>query len=140
MGRPLWLCLFLLGLCVCDGYRILAIFPHNGKSHVGVLHRITKSLAARGHQVDVVSHFPLKSPPPNYTDVVTLPSVGKPETLGFELFNSEKLFFQQNIDKMVSMCEYLGLPDLSELIRDQQRNPKYDVLLIQVRKLVAIFF
>lgn len=44
----------------CDGYRILGIFPLNGRSHMMMFEQLMKGLAKRGHQVDVVSTFPQK--------------------------------------------------------------------------------
>jgi glucuronosyltransferase len=62
----------LLVSCVLfvDSYRILGLFPHRGKSHADVFLPLTKALARRGHQVTSVSHFPLKTSLPDYTDVV----------------------------------------------------------------------
>ncbi|EFA02977.2 UDP-glycosyltransferase UGT5 isoform X3 [Tribolium castaneum] len=57
--------LFLL----VHSYKILALFPHPGKSHVDVFLPLTKALARKGHEVTVISHFPLKTPQINYTDV-----------------------------------------------------------------------
>ncbi|XP_063241503.1 UDP-glucosyltransferase 2-like [Bacillus rossius redtenbacheri] len=66
----------LLALVACaslaaetDGARILGVFHYNGKSHFMVFESLMKALAARGHQVDVLSHFPQKTPVPNYTDI-----------------------------------------------------------------------
>lgn len=49
--------------------RILALFPHVGKSHYDVFHPYLKKLASRGHEVVVVSHFPQENPLPNITDI-----------------------------------------------------------------------
>jgi hypothetical protein len=45
--------------------KILALFPYIGKSHFDVLEPFVKELAARGHQVVVLSHFPQKYPVAN---------------------------------------------------------------------------
>lgn len=52
-----------------DCLKILALFPYGGKSHVDVFLPLTKALAVKGHQVTVISHFPLKTPMANYTDI-----------------------------------------------------------------------
>lgn len=49
--------------------RILGIFPGPTKSHFVMFKTIMKGLAARGHEVDVVSHFPLEEPLPRYNDL-----------------------------------------------------------------------
>jgi glucuronosyltransferase len=63
MGRR-WVC-FLLVFMLCadfrgDGARILGIFPSASPSHHIVFQVIMKALAARGHQVTVISTDPLK--------------------------------------------------------------------------------
>ncbi|KAJ9574470.1 hypothetical protein L9F63_008358, partial [Diploptera punctata] len=49
--------------------RILGLFPYTGKSHFQVSGALMEGLARRGHQVVVLSHFPMKHPPPNYIDI-----------------------------------------------------------------------
>nr|CAD7412602.1 unnamed protein product [Timema poppensis] len=57
----------LVGVTSCA--RILAIFPHIGKSHFDVFQPYLKQLSLRGHHVVVMSHFPQRSPSANYTDI-----------------------------------------------------------------------
>lgn len=70
MGRLLagilLVCLFRGG---SSGARILGIFPHVARSHFVMSELLMKGLAARGHQVVVISHFPQKTRVPNYTDI-----------------------------------------------------------------------
>jgi glucuronosyltransferase len=66
-------------------YDILALFPHPWKSHVDVFLPLTKALAEKGHRVTVVSHFPLKSPVDNYTDV----RLGDESTSFIEVFSMD---------------------------------------------------
>ncbi|XP_059470072.1 UDP-glucosyltransferase 2-like [Neocloeon triangulifer] len=63
--------LFILAtlLTISDGARILAFLPLPGKSHSIVFTSLTQALAAKGHQLVVVSAFPLAKPPANYTDI-----------------------------------------------------------------------
>ena len=49
--------------------KILALFPYVGKSHHDVYAPYLKKLAARGHDVVVVSHFPQEQPVSNITDI-----------------------------------------------------------------------
>lgn len=60
---------FFAFLLTCEAYKILGLFPHPGKSHFDVFRPLLKELAGRGHQVTVVSHFPLEKPVENYTDI-----------------------------------------------------------------------
>jgi glucuronosyltransferase len=59
----------LLCIQVVTCSRILALFPHVGKSHHEVYAPYLKKLAARGHEVVVVSHFPQENPLSNMTDI-----------------------------------------------------------------------
>ncbi|XP_052132382.1 UDP-glycosyltransferase UGT5-like [Frankliniella occidentalis] len=62
-----------------DAARILAVFPHTGKTHFLVFEPLLKELAARGHEMVVVSHFPQKvRPSATWTDISlegTLPNL-----------------------------------------------------------------
>lgn len=62
--------LFILtSIRLSTSYSVLGVFPHLGKSHIDVFQPLMKSLAERGHQVTVISHFPLIEPIPNYKDI-----------------------------------------------------------------------
>lgn len=47
-------------------YKILGLFPHPGKSHFDVFAPLMGALAGRGHEVTLVSHFPLDKSVKNY--------------------------------------------------------------------------
>ncbi|XP_050522868.1 uncharacterized protein LOC126895255 [Daktulosphaira vitifoliae] len=61
-------CLVYYSICI-NGANILGVFPLNGYSHWTVSESIMKALAARGHNVTVISPFPQKSSVFNYTDI-----------------------------------------------------------------------
>ncbi|XP_067012865.2 UDP-glycosyltransferase UGT5 [Anabrus simplex] len=73
MWPPVTLLPLLLLLCttldVTSSARILGLFPHFGKSHFDFFEPLMKTLARRGHEVVVVSHFPQTKPLANYTDI-----------------------------------------------------------------------
>lgn len=50
--------------------QILGLFPHPGASHFRSAHAILLGLAKAGHNVTVVSHYPDRSAPNNYEDLV----------------------------------------------------------------------
>lgn len=52
-----------------SAYEILCLFPHVAKSHFLMAEALMKGLAARGHNVTMISHFPQKDPIPNYRDI-----------------------------------------------------------------------
>ncbi|XP_049831240.1 UDP-glucosyltransferase 2-like isoform X1 [Schistocerca gregaria] len=72
--NPTLLCLALV-LLLCpvgapvEGARILVALPLRAVSHFRLLQPLLRTLAARGHQLTVISHFPQQPPPPNYTDI-----------------------------------------------------------------------
>ncbi|KAL3266348.1 hypothetical protein HHI36_010526 [Cryptolaemus montrouzieri] len=51
--------LFLSCLTLSVGYNILAIFPHDGISHLEVFAPIVRNLVSRGHNLTVISHHSL---------------------------------------------------------------------------------
>ncbi|KAF2881521.1 hypothetical protein ILUMI_24655 [Ignelater luminosus] len=52
-----------------NGYKILGLFPHPGKSHFDAFRPLLKALAEKGHEVTVISYFPQKNPMKNYKDI-----------------------------------------------------------------------
>ncbi|CAB3377025.1 Hypothetical predicted protein [Cloeon dipterum] len=62
-------------LASVNGARILGLFPYPSRSHLNVYSTLTKALAARGHELVVVSAYPLAKPPANYTDIDSMPAV-----------------------------------------------------------------
>lgn len=71
---PLLLLYFVQFSCC---YKILGIFPYNGKSHFDVFEPLLKALANKGHDLTVISYFPLKEPIERYHDISLLES-GEP--------------------------------------------------------------
>ncbi|XP_069683134.1 UDP-glucosyltransferase 2-like [Periplaneta americana] len=63
------ICVLLFILHLGQSSRILAAFPHNGKSHFSVFEPYLQQLAARGHRLLVLSHFPREKPLHNYEDI-----------------------------------------------------------------------
>lgn len=93
--------------------KILALFPYIGKSHFDVFEPFVKELAARGHQVVVLSHFPQKYPVANYTDISLVGSItmDSKERVDLESISGIAVFkttvkelteFWETCDKMLS--------------------------------------
>ncbi|XP_001687884.2 UDP-glucosyltransferase 2 [Anopheles gambiae] len=59
----------LLVIGHAESAKIVCVFPTASKSHVLGAQALLKELAHRGHEVTMVSAFPLKKPPKNYWDV-----------------------------------------------------------------------
>lgn len=54
---------FTIALHNCRSYKILAIFPYNGRSHHIIFSTFVEELASRKHEVTVVNYFPVKKMP-----------------------------------------------------------------------------
>ncbi|KAK3925715.1 UDP-glucosyltransferase 2 [Frankliniella fusca] len=52
-----------------EAYRVLGMFPFNGRSHNIMFKALMEALADRGHEVYMLSPFPQKKPRANYTDL-----------------------------------------------------------------------
>jgi len=113
--------------------RILALFPYIGKSHFDVFEPFVKELAARGHQVVVLSHFPQKYPVANYTDIslvgsitidskerVNLDSISGIATLKTTVKEVAK--FWESCDKMLSFNK------VQELLKSEE---KFDLVITE---------
>ncbi|KAF7382487.1 hypothetical protein HZH68_015406 [Vespula germanica] len=115
------------------GYRILGIFPYQSKSHFNMFETLTKGLAKKGHQVDVISPFPQKRPFVNYTDIVVIPPQLK--IINNVSYNIAKNIWTVQIVSNIAgndICEHLAHPDIQKLIHNPPKDPPYDVVLIQV--------
>lgn len=115
---------------------MLGIFAFHGKSHFIMFEALMKGLAKKGHQVDVISAFPLKKPVENYTDLVSIP-------IKLTLVNNVSFDFMKiNLREMPvhavstiggnELCEYLNLPEIQKIIKDPPTNPPYDVVIIEI--------
>ena len=130
---------FLIILCVCDGYRILGIFPFNAKSHFMMYGEIMKGLARKGHQVDVISPFPLKKSFPNYKDVVVYPPV-TPGLVNNLTFHDIKLYTAGTPVPFIAnvagnqLCSGMGNPEVLKFLKNPPSDPPYDVVIVEVIK------
>ncbi|KDR20346.1 UDP-glucuronosyltransferase, partial [Zootermopsis nevadensis] len=113
--------------------RILALFSMNGKSHFVMFEALLKGLAARGHQVYVVGHFPQKNPVPNYTDISvegSLPEIVNNFTVEFarnlgyiQIF---KFIWNTNLEMCKTVLEH---PKVQELILS---DGKFDLIITEI--------
>ncbi|XP_044750032.1 UDP-glycosyltransferase UGT5-like isoform X4 [Coccinella septempunctata] len=60
---------FCVILSTSECLSVLGVFPINIKSHFHVFQSLMKEMSRRGHDVTVVSHYPLEEPLPRYRDV-----------------------------------------------------------------------
>lgn len=61
--------MFGLATVKIDGLKVLTIAPFSAKSHFAIASAIAKTLHKAGHDITMLSPFPLKRQLQNYTDI-----------------------------------------------------------------------
>ena len=94
--------------------------------------RLMTSLAERGHEVDVVTHFPLKKPPPNYNQISldgTLPVV-------VNNMNASNVttFGNLNVKMLMEVagtriCELMSHKQFQDILK---KPKEYDLIIVEV--------
>lgn len=123
---------FLITNQISNGYKILGIFPHGGKSHFNMFVPILRELARRGHEVTVISHFPEKQPLPNYTDI-SLVGAGDIDLNTTPVSMIEEIGYFRDIKEHMLVlesgknnCEGLNFPQIQSFIKS---NKKFDIII-----------
>uniref|UniRef100_A0A2M4AIS2 Putative udp-glucuronosyltransferase r-21 n=1 Tax=Anopheles triannulatus TaxID=58253 RepID=A0A2M4AIS2_9DIPT len=122
----------LVALLAClaplEAYRILCVYPSSGRSHVLVGQALLKGLAARGHEVTMVSPYKLSKPVANYREIV-VPKV--------DLGDMTKDFLQKNSGQSLSMMLNLFQSQIRTaemLLQDPQflaiKNEQFDLVIV----------
>lgn len=124
--------------CICDSYNILVFFTHPGKSHFVIYENLFSSLAAKGHNVTVISYYPKKALVPNYRDVSLIFDTSEEksrEFVSFEHLNTSltNLFWIENLVILSSYYEInckMGY-ESENFRRFLKENNQFDVILMQ---------
>ncbi|KAK0092119.1 hypothetical protein PV326_002159 [Microctonus aethiopoides] len=116
-----------------EGLKILGIFPLPGRSHFIPNGQLMKALANRGHQVDVVSHFPLKKTIPNYTDI-SLAGLS-PQVTNNVTYEETKTFTKLSMRQFVyktgiAVCDLLSADVFQKLLKTPKNT--YDVIVVEL--------
>nr|XP_012134491.1 PREDICTED: uncharacterized protein LOC105661763 [Megachile rotundata] len=136
------LILFWTIVSFCEGYRILGLFPYHGRSHFVMFEQLMKSLARKGHQVEVISTFPLKTPYPNYTDVVafevTQHIVNNVTFEQLESFTGLNAGYTTAWEVGNPICDRLNTEGVQRLLKNAPHaNPPYDLAIVEVGLLLS---
>nr|AEW43142.1 UDP-glycosyltransferase UGT47A2 [Helicoverpa armigera] len=94
----------LLWAVAARAARLLAVLPTNTKSHHAMYGRLLEALARRDHQLTVVTHFPMKNPPPNVQQISlagTIPEITNNLTVQHD---SIKPDFIRNLEQIMKEC------------------------------------
>lgn len=123
-----------------EGARILGIFPLPGKSHAILGEQIMKVLANKGHQVDVITHFPMKKPYPNYKDFSLQGSAEViTNNLNYTMVKSISVRSIKNLLDLTGdpVCSLLNHTVFQNIIQNPPKDPPYDLVIVEV---IFIFF
>jgi glucuronosyltransferase len=126
------LALILAVLCSFAGAsRILFIFPSFSKSHVIVAQSLAELLAQRGHDVTVVSPFPMKKKVENLREIKS-PIPEEYEELSSKMMsgNVSRFAFMLNMGSVVTIGEkashlMLEMPEFKQI-----QTEKFDLMVI----------
>ncbi|XP_037904808.1 uncharacterized protein LOC119647761 [Hermetia illucens] len=133
--------LFLLSLIATgflingnNGYKILGIFPSMAKSHFIVGSALMKGLAEKGHDVSVISPFPLKTPLKNYRDIPTTTILETTKGMMNTVLDMRKMSTLESFTSIFEMGEMITNVTLQErIIQDLMKsNEKFDVVIVEV--------
>ncbi|XP_018573405.1 UDP-glucuronosyltransferase 2B15-like [Anoplophora glabripennis] len=122
----------ILAVAACtESKKVLGIYSHPGKSHQIMGEVILKKLAERGHEVTMVSAYPLKNPIPNYKDIVLdgfLEDLHSDDNIYLEMEKNALLNFLGAFDLIHHfMDKTFGHPAMQKLI---QSGEKFDLIII----------
>ena len=133
------LLLSITNLGPTDGYKILGICPFNSRSHFTILEKLMKGLAIKGHEVDVISHYPQKKAYPNYKDLSlsgSLPDLKNTVSLEHIKYLNSTFWIKDIIDVHGdTVCGLLSHQVFQDLIN---KPSSYDVVIIHVSFLIYI--
>lgn len=131
-------CMVFCLTAMTEGYRILGIFPFCSRSHQMMFDALSKGLARRGHQVEIVTCFPPKKSVENLTVLMNVEDSQPP------LVNSWTVDLALNVGsdtlKVIAgpygndLCHLLGRPELQKIVKNPPKNPPYDLIIVEVRK------
>ncbi|KAK9870915.1 hypothetical protein WA026_009877 [Henosepilachna vigintioctopunctata] len=134
----IWLRWLVLACVVylSQSYKILGVFPHVGLSHFIVMRPLMKELANRGHEVTVLSHFPLQQKIPRYKDISlsgTIPILV--EELNLEhYYDSSRLLRYRTVFELDEFAEMVcqGIYGSGRLNEVLQSSDKYDLIIVEM--------
>ncbi|CAK9801141.1 UDP-glucosyltransferase 2 [Anthophora plagiata] len=110
------------------GFNILGICPSTSYSHQQPFQALMKALAARGHNVTVISTIPSKKPIKNYEDVDLSFTYERKDCTGLRHMGAFTLL-HKNMREANELCEkQLFSPAITHLI---SRNKSYDAVIIE---------
>ncbi|XP_049762257.1 UDP-glucosyltransferase 2-like [Schistocerca cancellata] len=120
-----------LASAATEAANILAVTSFPGPSHFVMFRRLFKELVSRGHNLTVVSYFPLKSPLENYTDISLEGNFGDPrDNLTMGVINIIRTpFFGPFLMKYVVRHLCAEVYDLPQVKRLATSGSRFDLVI-----------
>ncbi|CAG9767021.1 unnamed protein product [Ceutorhynchus assimilis] len=112
---------------------ILVISDIGIVSHTVMLKKIAKDLAEKGHNIDMVSHFPLEKPLERYIDI----NISNESTILTNQLTINQMKSMTTKTKIMSIMEKVGLPacklvfENPKLQQLKKTKKKYDLLIAE---------
>lgn len=121
---------FLFLVAISSASRILFLFPSPSESHLIVVKGLSTTLAERGHDVTVVSPFPLQKPLKNYRDIKVEIPQDMLDLKSFMVKNPDEIIFKtfprllRNLFTMGN--DMLQMPKFKRIMKEE----KFDLVVI----------
>ncbi|CAG2057700.1 unnamed protein product [Timema podura] len=126
--------------------RILGVFPITSSSHQIVYHAIMKELAQRGHELVVITPYPVRDPSlKNYTEIdVSFMNKAWQNRFNFVEGRSGKITANEMMVKQQDfggfLCELmLSHPQVKKLISSQENDQHFDLMFLEMVLTPGIF-
>ena len=129
-------------LNLCNTYRILGIFPFNGKSHNVIFDALMLGLANKGHKVDVISHYNIKNSTENLNLIINLDGSMEKTQNNYTL--NDAIYFKTHKGIIFDLygnrlCHLMGLKEMQDFIRNPPNDPPYDLVITEVKNDIFYF-
>lgn len=118
-----------------DTAKILSIFHTPSKSHWILGQNLLKELARSGHEVTIISPFPLKNPPKNYRDISTVEVINVYKPIMEEMMYEEmNLNIHQKLSQMLTICHNMTYSTLihPNVVNLLKSGEKFDLIFMEI--------
>lgn len=120
-------------LCqISSASRILFLFPSPSKSHLIIVQGLSTTLAEKGHDVTVISSFPLSKPMKNYRDIESPIYAGAVEIMK-EMVDNPNQSIVKRMPQVIKMMtdsakSMMEMPEYKRILREE----KFDLVIVGV--------
>lgn len=113
-----------------SGAKMLFMFGLAGKSHTHVFNALATELATKGHEITVVTPFPIKNPPKNYKQIDA--PMARESMKEMDAYSTSKQNVFQVMGKLIeifsTLCpNVLNIPEVQKL-----KEEKFDLVFVSI--------